>query len=168
VNLYAYAGNNPVAFSDPFGLSPWGKIIKLGVRGFKTLFKRVPEKRLIEAVQEGEDVIAGSRQAARRVARAAGNGADPVGPELHRGAGNRPHYHAAGRQGGNVFYSVAAALTVSHYVSDDAPTIVKVGAEVLDFFNPLATPQDVIDIIDELKSESSADEGEQPDEKETE
>ena len=31
MNLYAYAGNNPIAFSDPFGLSPDGGVAEAGV-----------------------------------------------------------------------------------------------------------------------------------------
>jgi len=166
LNLYGFAGGDPINFSDPFGLSPWGKIIKLGVRGFKTLMKRVPEDAMVRAVREGDDVIAGSRQAARRIAREAGEGADPIGPELHRGAGNRSHYHPAGRSGGHVFYSIAAGLTVSHYVGENAPGIVKAAAAVLDFFNPLGTPNDILQVIDEVKSMST--QPNQPDSEERE
>ena len=37
VNLYAYAGNNPIAFDDPYGLSPDGGVFEIGVGGAAAL-----------------------------------------------------------------------------------------------------------------------------------
>ena len=111
--------------------------------------KNVPEDRLIDAVKAGDDVIAPSQQAARRVARAAGDGRRPVGPE--RSPGGRPHYHVSGREGAaHVFYSVAAGLTFSHYAKDASP-LVQGAAAVADFFNPLSIANDIIEIAEELK-----------------
>jgi hypothetical protein len=143
-----------VNFSDPFGLSPIGKIIKLGVRGFKTLMKNVPEDALVRAAAENEDVIvSGGRQAASRIARAAGDGRTPTHHNPHRSAGEgaRPHYHAAGKTG-HVFYSAAAALTVSNYVDENSSPLAKTAAAVLDFVNPLSLPKDLMDAADEIKS----------------
>jgi RHS repeat-associated protein len=33
INLYAYAGNDPVAYTDPFGLCPWCRLALAGARG---------------------------------------------------------------------------------------------------------------------------------------
>lgn len=112
-----------------------------------------PEDGSVRAVRDGDDVIASSQKRARRIARGAGDGADPIGPERSRGAGNRPHYHPAGGKGDHVFYSIAAGLTVSHYVSEDATGLIKTGAAVVDFFNPLAIFNDAIEIVEEIKGE---------------
>lgn len=116
--------------------------------------KDVPKEALVRAVPEGDDVIVSSRRAASRVAREAGDGRPPVHDRAHRAAGEgaRPHYHPHGRQGGHVFYSAASALTVSHYVSENASGVVSTGAAVVDFFNPLSLPKDIIDTYRDVKS----------------
>ena len=121
----------------------------MGFGGFKTIMKNVPEDRLIDAVRAGDDVIAPSQQAASRIARAAGGGKRPVGPE--RSPGGRPHYHVNGREGAaHVFYSAAAALTFSHYAKDASP-LVQGAAAVADFFNPLSIANDIIEVAEELR-----------------
>jgi len=146
------ANGDPVNFSDPFGLNPIGKIVKLGVRGFKKLMGRVPEDALVRNAREFEDVTAPTRQAASRIARQAGDGRTPVHHNAHRSAGEgaRPHYHPAGSPS-HVFYSFASALTVSHYIGENASGVVKFGAGVLDFFNPLGIIKDAIDITRDVK-----------------
>jgi RHS repeat-associated protein len=146
INLYQYSGNNPVAFTDPFGLSPWGKLISLGVRGFKVVARRVDFKQMVEAARRGEDVLAPNRRVAREVAEAASDGRRAVGPEVHQPQnGNRPHYHTADRNGSHIFYSVAAGLTASHY-AQGAPPMVRAGAFVVDLVNPLSILQDIVDV----------------------
>ena len=61
-----------------------------------------------------------------------------------------PHYHPNPRTGGHVFYSIAAAVTASNYLQceDKENTCVEgVIGQVIDFFNPLAAGQDIIDIV---------------------
>ncbi|MEP7086956.1 MAG: RHS repeat-associated core domain-containing protein [Gemmatimonadota bacterium] len=158
LNAYGFVGGDPVNYSDPFGLFPLGKIIKLGVEGFQVLMKGVREERLIAAVKEGEDVIAPTQTAARRIARAAGDGKTPVGPESHTLAGGsegRSHYHVNGRAGpSHIFYGIAAALTLSHYAENSSP-VVKGAAEIGDFFNPLSLPSDAIGIYTTIRDMTS-------------
>lgn len=154
LNLYGFAAGDPVNFSDPFGLSPiklLGKIVdlvRLGRRS-KTVMRNVPEDALVRAVREGEDVRLPTRQAARRVAREAGDGKSPVGPE--RSPGGDPHYHPHGREGGHVFYGIASALTLEHYAQGSGG-LVEGGAKVIDFFNPLSLPKDLMDLAGSIKS----------------
>ncbi len=145
LNLNGFANGDPVNFSDPFGLSPIGSIIRLLTRGFKFVERDIEFVRAVEAVREGEDVLVKTRRVAKDVAREAGGGKAPVGPELHVGEGNRPHFHMADRSGGHIFYSVAAGLTVSHY-AQGAPAFFRDAAAIADFFNPLSLPQDLIDL----------------------
>ncbi len=115
--------------------------------------KGVDEASAIRAAAEGEDVLAGSQQAASRIARAAGGGQRPVGPEAHRlpgGETGRPHYHPAGRSGGHIFYSVAAGLTLSRY-AEGRGAVVEGLAAVGDFFNPLSIANDVIETYEALR-----------------
>ena len=153
MNLYGFANGDPVNFSDPFGLWPLGKILKLTVAGAKTLMKGADEAAMVRNLAEGEDVIVGSQQAASRIARAAGGGKRPVGPEANKlpgGGQGRPHYHPAGRKGGHVFYSIASGLTLSKY-AEGRGTLVEGAAAVGDFFNPLSIAKDAIDIYDMVK-----------------
>ena len=140
---------------DPFGLFPLGKIIELTVQGFKVIMDVEREDHLVNAVKEGEDVIVGSQSAARRVARAAGDGKSPVGPESHTlpgGEEGMTHYHVNGRSTpSHIFYSAAAAMTLSHYAEGSSP-LVRGAAAVGDFFNPLSLPKDLIDAYTDVKS----------------
>ena len=124
------------------------------MRGFKTIAKNVDEDDIVRAVREGDDVIVRDQQTARRVARAAGDGKPPVGPESHRitgGERGRPHYHMNGRSNSShIFYSAASALTIQHYTKDASPLVQK-AAGLADFFNPLSLPKDVLDAVAELK-----------------
>jgi uncharacterized protein RhaS with RHS repeats len=155
LNLYGYANGDPLGLSDPFGLCPGcGKIIRLLVRGGNTvgervLKKNVPSERLSDLLNEGEDLLVGSGSQARDIARQAGGGRSPVGPESHRAG--RPHYHRFDRQGGHIFYSAASALTVSNYIGDDAGPLVSGGAAAIDFFNPLALFKDLLDTASDLE-----------------
>jgi hypothetical protein len=115
--------------------------------------KNLDERALVRAAAENEDiVVTGGRQVASRVARQAGEGRRPVHHDAHRSAGEgaRPHYHPQGRTG-HVFYSAAAAVTVSNYVAEDASKAVKVGAAVIDFFNPLSIAKDALDIVGDVQ-----------------
>ena len=51
-------------------------------------------------------------------------------------------------RGGHIFYSIVSALTVTHYF-EGCDCIGEPIAEAIDFFNPLAIPNEVITIIEE-------------------
>ena len=72
---------------------------------------------------------------------------DPVHPDRLTGGteGRRPHYHVNPRNGGHLFYNIAAAVTVAHYVDCDDCALAYV-AEGIDFFNPLSVPKDLMDL----------------------
>jgi hypothetical protein len=61
--------------------------------------------------------------------------------------GYRSHFHPHGRPGNHIFYSIAPMLTLSHYAADEN-CLVQGLAELGDFFNPLSTPQDLLDMWD--------------------
>jgi hypothetical protein len=63
------------------------------------------------------------------------------------------HYHPNPRTGGHVFYSVASALTLSHYVDECTDCVKDDLAAIADFFNPLSLPKDVMDIYYMLREE---------------
>ena len=102
-------------------------------------------------VREGEDVTAKSRRLAKDIAQEAGGGRPPIHDEPHGPVteGYRPHYHLWDRSGGHVFYSFAAALTFSNYAQGQGP-VLEGSAFVLNFFNPLSLPKDLLDIYGEF------------------
>jgi hypothetical protein len=158
MNLYGYAGGDPINNHDPFGLHLVGKIVLRTIKALKTVGRGVDEKALVRAVTDGEDVLVGSQQQASRVARAAGDGARPVGPEAHNlpgGGRGRSHYHPAGRTGGHVFYGIASGLTLSRY-AEGRGAFLEGAAAVGDFFNPLGIGKDVMDIYLELRAAEKA------------
>jgi hypothetical protein len=57
------------------------------------------------------------------------------------------------KTGAKVIYSIAASLTIANYVDERDDCIRDEAAEVADFFNPLSTPKDLIDIYDLITSE---------------
>jgi RHS repeat-associated protein len=146
INTYAYVDNDPVGTLDPNGESPL-KIIKLCAEGYKVV-KTVGFKQAVQALRRGENILADSTKSARQVAKSASDAKKPIRDAAHD-EGYMKHYHPNPRTGGHVFYSVAAALTLAHYSSCQNCTesaILGIG----DFFSPLSTPQDLIDITDAL------------------
>ena len=133
---------------DPSGLSAF-KIIKLCAEGYKVI-KDVGFKQAVQALRRGEDVLAPSTKQARKVANSASDAGSPIRDPAHQ-ADYMKHYHPNPRTGGHSFYSVAAALTISHYVSCSDCVAEKLAA-VGDFFNPLSLPEDAIEIYDTVTS----------------
>jgi len=144
-NTYAYGENNPITMIDPTGENAVFKIIKLCKNGYVTL-RKVGFKDAVRAARRGDDVVAPLEREARKVADAAGGGArDPIKDSPH-GPGQNPHFHPNPRTGSHIFYDVAAGLTFSYYFEGCDCAMQQV-APILDFFSPLSTPQDIIDIF---------------------
>jgi hypothetical protein len=116
---------------------------------------RSPYDDLLEGAGAGDDIIAANRREAKELATDLGGGKQPVGPEISGSGsvrdrlrdGYRWHYHPFGRPGIHVFYSFAPLLTLSYYAQGES-CLVQVVAQIGDVFNPLAAPQDVIDILE--------------------
>jgi len=148
INTYAYALGAPTMYTDADGLSPL-KIIALCAKGYRVI-KKVGLKEAIQATRRGENVLANSHAEAKQIARAAGRGKRPIRDPAHKPEeGQMPHYHPNPRNGSHVFYSIAAAVTASNYLQCEDNNLCVEGAlgQVIDFFNPLAVGQDVIDIV---------------------
>ena len=135
---------------DPDGLSPI-KIITLCVKGYKVV-RNASFRDAVKAARRGEDVLTSSHAEARKIARAASKGKRPIRDPAHRpDEGQMPHYHPKPRNGGHVFYNIAAGLTVSNYVQCPTGDCIQASlANIADFFNPLAAPQDLIDLYEEV------------------
>jgi RHS repeat-associated protein len=144
LNTYSYAFSDPVEAIDLAGLSAF-KIIKLCAEGYKVI-KEVGFKQAVQALRRGEDVLAPSTKQARKVAGSASDAGSPTRDPAHA-ADYMKHYHPNPRTGGHVFYSVAAALTLSHYVQCSDCVAADL-ATVGDFFNPLSLPEDAIELYD--------------------
>ena len=152
LNTYGYALQNPLSFVDFFGQSPF-KIIKLCAKGYKVV-KEVGFREAVRAIRRGEDVLAPSTKQARKAANSASD-ANRATRDLPHQEDYMPHYHPKPRTGGHVFYSMAAALTLSSYVPEECndECAIDEAASVLDFFNPLSAPQDIIDIYEMFREE---------------
>lgn len=148
LSTYTYVDNDPIGTIDPGGLSAI-KLIKLCAKGYKVI-KTVGFKDAVKAARRGEDVLASSHSEAKEIARAASEGKRPIRDPAHKPEeGQQPHYHPTPRNGSHVLYNVAAGMTVSNYAQCEDCTVAKL-AGVIDFFNPLALPQDLIDIYNEF------------------
>lgn len=153
LNLYAYAGNNPVNYVDYLGLSFVGKVVVFVVKGTtkgeKVISKVDNMQDAIRLQQEGEEIVMSSEKLARELAREAGGGATPI-KEFDQAA-QRWHYHPADRSGGHILYGVAGALTLAHYAKGKGKAVECVGTAA-DLFNPLSLGQDLLDIYDLVNS----------------
>ncbi|MFC4311446.1 RHS repeat-associated core domain-containing protein [Steroidobacter flavus] len=151
---YTYVDASPLMLIDPQGLSPF-KLIKLCAKGYKVI-RNLTKKEAVSIARRGAgDIKASSHSGAREVGRLASGGKkpirDPIHPDPRTGSteGRMPHYHPNPRTGSHIFYSIAGGLTAANYASctDCAEETL---LEVVDWFNPLSAPQDVIDIYDEF------------------
>ena len=148
MNTYAYANDDPIGTIDPSGLSAF-KIIKLCAEGYKVI-KEVGFKQAVQALRRGDDVLAPSTKQARKVAKTASPAGGPIRDPAHD-AGYMKHYHPNPRTGGHIFYTIAAGLTISHYVGCSDCVAADL-ATVGDFFNPLSLPEDAIETYDAVTS----------------
>jgi len=154
VNTYSYAESAPTTYVDPEGESVF-KIISLCAKGYRVI-REVGFAEAVKAAKKGEDVLAPSHNASKKVAKAASkkSGAatrDRIHPDPVTGSteGRMPHYHPNPRTGSHIFYSIATAVTFSHYVDCDDCIAANIAA-VGDFFNPLSAPKDIMDTVDDL------------------
>jgi uncharacterized protein RhaS with RHS repeats len=156
LNTYGYADANPIGVSDPMGLSP-AKLIVMCARGYKTI-KTVGFEEAVRLVRQGKNILADSRDQAKKSANAASGGTKPGRDSAHPDPGGstegrRPHYHPNPRNGSHVFYSIVAGVTLSNYLKCDDPQqmcTAGVLGEVGDFFNPLSIGQDAVDLVEGL------------------
>ncbi len=118
LNLYAFVGNNPVNWVDPWGESPIGCIIKLTKTGAKKVANIFTKKAAIKARKQGENVIMKNRTIAKAVEIAANGKAELLrheGHELADGTVGNPHFQTNGKIGHSFWgditvYSIIGAL----------------------------------------------------------
>ena len=112
LNIYRYVANNPINLTDPSGeIAPvaYGVAIVGGVI-VKTGIKYYSKKAAAAAAKKGADVLCENRSVAHYVAKQAGTGKRPVGPEMHLPKPGQPpegqwtHYHNSDRTSGHIFY----------------------------------------------------------------
>ncbi|HET9227979.1 MAG TPA: RHS repeat-associated core domain-containing protein, partial [Thermoanaerobaculia bacterium] len=149
-NRYAYVEGGPMTYVDPDGLGKVGfiaKIVRLTFGGGRKTVTRVYSREAAMAAQKkGHDVLMQSRKAAEDLASELSDGKPPI-HEVGKGKGQYPHYHPADRSGGHIFYNIAAGLTLSHYAEGQGSFLEGL-AELGDLVNPLALPQDLIDLFE--------------------
>lgn len=126
MNFYAYAENNPVTYTYPFGESVVLRVLKLASGQIGRAVSML-EAQIIR--RKGGDIVAqgGRKSQARRVAGQVEDGAfrnDPTAAgRMHHGPhkpGYRPHFQTEGKRG-HTFYSIAALL---------APTTLEISSNV--------------------------------------
>ena len=151
LNLYAFCGNDSVNFVDPEGTGPF-KIVRILTNGGKKVIGKVYDRDdAVRLLKESEDICSDNRSKAKEIAKIAGSGKKPIW-EKHK-IGDY-HYHTADRSGGHSFYESFAGLTsyltASHYTEGQGVIMENV-ATVIDCFNPLSTPNDIVEIIELFK-----------------
>lgn len=174
-NLYAYVLNDPINAIDDSGLGK-AVIIRLlrrlrpGSTEFVDTGRRLTERQARSKIRSldrqglGEDY--GFEAPTQRDARKLARSVDPQGQIVkdtytqdRLDQGFRDHYHPRTRQPKtHIFYNFTAPLTLPYWAEQFFPDndYVQVGAEILDFFNPLALPQDLLDLW-ELAQELTTD-----------
>ncbi|MBI2267234.1 MAG: RHS repeat-associated core domain-containing protein [Armatimonadetes bacterium] len=161
-SAYAYVDNSPLNFIDPDGYGPLkplafiAKLLRKGGAMTKAIGKPLYTERQI--INKGRQMIKNRTKGGiqvcdqnRALARRSGKKMEPGGklehhPRHKTEPGYDPHFQT--KSGLHIWYSIeagAAYLTVAHHAQYAGP-VWEGAAEVVDFFNPLSLPQDLIDI----------------------
>jgi RHS repeat-associated protein len=149
LNVRRYVGNNPVNYADPSGLGK-GKIIawileQTASGAFKRVAPIFTKQGVRQAIEDGLEVSA--KDSKYYVNKAS---------EIHtprRGEQQLWHRHGSRAAGGHLFDSlkgVATLVTAKYFFEAAWPNnaYASGAGEVVDFFNPLSIPNDILDIID--------------------
>ncbi len=110
----------------------------------------------VKALRKGFNTHA-RESVAEEIARKAGHGADPIHHDPHVEPG-MSHYHAAGHPPGwgHSFYgtlkSAAGLVTATGLLEAVAPNnaYASGAGEIIDFFNPLSLPKDILDTVEDV------------------
>lgn len=112
MNLYAYVESDPVNWIDLEGLSPIGWVVRLTQTGMKKISSLGSKSSAVQARQQGQNVLATSRQQAKAIENAAHGGQDLMrhkGHNLPDGSTGRPHFQTEGKYG-HTFWGAAIGL----------------------------------------------------------
>jgi RHS repeat-associated protein len=104
LNTYAYVDENPTNRIDPLGLGPFGWVVNLLENGGMKIGRQLADKADAVAARKAEEnVLVGTRQAAKQVEDAANGGAEDLlrhsGHDLRDGSTGLPHYQTDGKYG---------------------------------------------------------------------
>ena len=164
-NLYQYSVNDPVNMSDLSGLGAKGKIVIRVIRfiaggsGRARLLRKggaVGKKQATNIVRNEGHVIVegGTRKGREKIAREIARGASPTGRStrhLPHGPGQHEHFHPLDVVGnhGHVLFNATAFFTATYWLGDNFL------GNLVDFFNPLGLPNDVVLVVQELTALAS-------------
>lgn len=150
INTYAYSNGNPLSFYDSDGRTPI-KYAVLTVKGIKQL-KKLCFEDAVKVAEKGGAVVASGRDEAKKIAKAASGGRDPIRDSAHgpKSEGYKDHYHTNPRNGSHIFYSIAPTLTLTYHVKDCECEGAQAAASLVDLFNPFALPNDLIELKQEI------------------
>jgi RHS repeat-associated protein len=147
VNTYSYALNTPLNAYDPDGRFAW--LVKLCGKGYQKV-RKLSKSEAVQKARDGENILVdGGLSEATKLAKKASKGGKIHKHKDGHAPFNNRHLHPGPHPGkGHIFYSIAAGLTATHYF-EGCDCIGETLAPIVDMFNPLSIPQEIINIVEE-------------------
>jgi len=154
VNLYAYVSNDPQNYADETGHGKLAFFMRV-LRGGRSYWKEVTQKKAFREISRRKTDFrvegGGSSKKAKQLQRTVSGSRTKRhdGHELENGQTGRPHYQDKSGGPPHTFYSAAAALTATSYLTESSTTAQRTTAEVIDFFNPFSDIKTAMELSDE-------------------